>query len=207
MRNKLLGAATIILLVSATAFAQGGPPDEASGRPCRRNRAEMRERMQQVRMEKLSEALNLEEGTTQQLAVLMDNNAVQQRQLRDRHRALLDQLEDELAKESVDPVVVRKAVDDFKKSRLEMAQANNSLLDEISGILTEEQMAEFLVFVPQFERNMRRMMFDARARRMQRDCFRTPAGPDWECPLGNEPMQRQRGRGFSDSPPAMEPVQ
>jgi hypothetical protein len=195
MRNNWLMAVALVFLMGAPAFAQSGAVDDTQQPPYARKREVLQERIEQAQLQKMTEVLNLDEATAQKLAPLIKEHTERQRQLRVKRINLVDQLRGELAKESADPAFLRKTLGEFKQNELDIVQGRNNQLDEFSKILSDEQMAKLVVFVPQFERDVKRAMRDVRARRQQGNMMPGPNFPQ-NCPLGNEPM-----RGGLDMPP------
>jgi len=151
--------------------------------------------MESMMMTKLVERLELDEQTAQKLSPLLNQQLEAQRQIRWKRVELMRQLKDEVAKEASDPVLLRKAVNDYKLLEIERAELGNRQIDELSQVLSEEQVAKLIVLVPRYERKMKEMIYDSRARRRMRDCPPQASGELPVCPLGNEPMSGPRG-GF-----------
>jgi hypothetical protein len=210
MRRTVFLTAALIFIAAATAFAQ---PNEQSGqgrqggqeKAGKQNRARLRERIEMVKMWKLTQALDLDEATAEKLFPLLNQYEDQQRQLRVKRAELLKQLNDELKKDSADPAILRKTVDEYKKNDAELVQTRNQRMDDLSKILSEKQMAQLIVFVPRFEREVKNLMNDVRARRRLKDYGNAGQRGTAQCPLGNEPMRRQGGNSIldqADAPPA-----
>lgn len=193
MRKTLILATTIIFFLAATALAEPTGPGPRPQRGQGKNRARLQQRIELMKMWKLTQALDLNEETAQKLFPVINQFDERERQLRMSRRDLIKQLREELAKETADPDAIRKLVDEVKKNELEMAQSHNQQLDEMSKILNEEQMAKLIVFVPQFERNIKQLMYDVRARRRQKGGSMGGPGNPQQCPLGNQPMRDRRG--------------
>lgn len=198
MTRKILLTAVLVFLMGATAFAQ--PDGGGQWQSGKANRARLRERIDCMKRSQITKVLNLDEETSQKLFPLMDKFQEQRRQLRRRQMDLMKELKDELAKEPADSAAIKNTLDAFKRTQLEMAEMRTRQLDELGTVLTQEQVAKFVVSMPQFMRNMRDMMENVRARRRQRDCFMGEPGNWQQCPLGNEPMRKGMNRWFTDQP-------
>jgi len=207
MIRKLFLSAALVLLMASTAFAQ--PIDNKGGQwqNSRGNKARLRERIDCMKMCRITEVLNLDEETSQKLFPLMNKFQEQRHQLRRQRADLMKQLRNELAKQPADAAALKGTMDAFKRNQIEMAETRNKQLDELGTVLTQEQVAKLVLFMPRFERNMKDLMHDVRARRRQRDCSMAAPGGWQQCPLGNEPMRRRMNRSFSgqpDIPPAQQ---
>ncbi len=193
MRHKILSLAlAALLLLPVSAFAQAKSPAADPSKPNAKQRERVRERIEMMKMWKLTEALDLDEQTAQKLFPLLNTYEEQNRQLRQKRTGLIKQMQAEIGKEKADPAALKKLVDEFKKNELEITRSRNQQIDDISTVLSEEQVAKLIVFVPQFEKNVRNMMGEVRARHRHKDCAAAPECQQ-QCPLGHEPRHWQRG--------------
>ncbi len=196
-----------MFLLSATAFAQTDPSDKPPGKPMRHheheemgpsgkpeerpmwNREHMWKRIEMMKMWKLTEALNLDEKTAAKLFPMIHEYDQQQWKLRQKRHEIMKDMKAELEKEKPDSATLDKMIDAFKQNERDMVDSRNKALSELSKVLTQEQVAELIVAIPKFEHEVRKWMYEARARHMgdgmgMRGCgMCTQCGGECPCPM------------------------
>ncbi len=192
-RWRILAMAAAVVLASATAV-QAWPFGDESGRRPHRQREKQRERIGLMMMWRLTNALELDQDTAAKLFPMMREFDVEKRQLHEKRRDMIQQMRTEVEKDNPDRAALRKMIDDFKQNELDMVGLRNKRLDDLSKILSDEQVAKMIIFVPQFERNVRELISDVRARRrqhggmpMQRESGDMPSGPMGQGMMGPGP--------------------
>ena len=150
-------------------------------------REQMRDRVELMLMWKLTEALDLDDETATKLFPLLKESNKRQRELREKRRDMIKQIEDEVDKEAPDSTVLRSMIDEFKKNERAMVDARIQRLDSFSEILTDEQIAKMIALVPKFERRVKDMIHEGRRmrkeRRMNRGNFDDKkGGRGWDLP-------------------------
>ncbi|NQU07684.1 MAG: hypothetical protein HQ583_03915 [Candidatus Abyssubacteria bacterium] len=159
-----------VIALSSVAVAQprwgGGQGWE--GRPRNENRARMRERIHMMKMWKLTEVLELDEQTTAKLFPLMREFAVKQQELRAKRVEIVKQMRQELDKDAPDSAVFSPLIDEFKQNERAMVEARITRLDDMSKLLGDEQVAKVIALTPEFERQFRGLLGEARAMRKSR---------------------------------------
>ena len=193
----VLIAVMAVLFLSATAFAQMDPSDDPRERPMRnpeqmgpsgepqerpmRNRAQMWKRIEMMKMWKLTEALNLDEKTAAKLFPMIHEHDQQQWKLRQARHQIMKDMKAELEKEKPDSAALANMTDAFKQNERDMVDARNKALTELSKVLTKEQVAEMIIAIPKFEHEVRKWMYEARARRMGHGMGRGGRGMCMQC--------------------------
>lgn len=147
-------AVTLLLLAAGTANAQQTDLPPAA-----------LERLERVRMERLREALELDEATARELGRLMQNFR------RERHEAALAQrsatqtLQRTLQRRPVDENEVSRALEALERSRRSAHELGQRQLAELGRVLSPSQRAKFLLFNRQFDERLRQELVKRRIRR------------------------------------------
>ncbi|MBI5118544.1 hypothetical protein HZA56_18915 [Candidatus Poribacteria bacterium] len=128
----------------------------------------LRERVELMAMWKLTDALNLDQETAAKLFPMLHDLNVQQQKLREKRREIFEGMKAEIEKKQPDSKVLKKMIEQFQENETDMVKLRNKKLDDASKLLTDEQVARMIVFVPQFERDVRQMIDEVRTRRHDR---------------------------------------
>ncbi len=145
----------------------GGGPGQGDG-PGMQKHEKLRERIELMAMWKLTDALDLDQETAAKLFPMLHEFNAQQQELREKRREIIVGLKTEVEKKKPNSDSLSEMIEDFKENEIELVKQRNKKLDELSKLLTEEQVAKMIVFVPQFERDVRQMIDDVRMRRHER---------------------------------------
>ncbi len=192
MKKTWIVATTIaVTAVFATiAVAQPGPPDDKGKKRKheRWNRAETQERVELMKMWKLTDALDLDQETAAKLFPLMNEYDAKIREIRKQRHEISKQMREELDKSETDSAALRRMIDDFKKNELNMAEMKVKKFEAMSKVLTDEQAAKALLLIPQFERDMKKMFGEVREWRQHRRQMRE----------GDEDFPKKPRRRMSD---------
>jgi Spy/CpxP family protein refolding chaperone len=128
----------------------------------------LRERVELMAMWKLTDALNLDQETAAKLFPMLHDLNVQQQKLREKRREIVKGMKVELEKKKPDSKALKKMIEQFQENEIDMVKLRNKKLDDTAKLLTDEQVAKMIVFVPQFERDVRQMIDEVRTRRHDR---------------------------------------
>lgn len=159
----LLIAAALVLTSVALAHAEWG-----KGRHDKGDKQKMRERVELIKMWKLTEALDLDQETAAKLFPLMNEFDQKQRALRQKRGETMKQMKEEIDKDASDPAALRSLIDGFKQNERDMTEMRIQRLDALSKVLTDEQVAKMIALVPKFERRIKELIGEARAMQKQR---------------------------------------
>lgn len=159
----LLIAAALVLTSVALAHAEWGKSRHDKG-----DRQKMRERVELIKMWKLTEALDLDQETATKLFPLMNEYDNKQRDLRNKRGETMKQIQEELKKDAPDAAVLRASIDLFKRNERDMTEMRMQRLDALSKVLTDEQVAKMIALVPKFERRIKELIGEARTMQKQR---------------------------------------
>ena len=163
----LLIAAALVLTSVAIAHAEWG-----MGRHDKGDKQKMKERIELIKMWKLTEALDLDQETAAKLFPLMHEFDVKQRQLHMNRGETIKLMREELKGETADSMALRALIKEFKKNEREMVDLRIERLDSMSEHLSDEQIAKMISLVPKFERGVRELLGDARQMRKDRRMMR-----------------------------------
>jgi hypothetical protein len=128
---------------------------------------EMREKIEMVIMWKLTEELDLDQETANKLFPILNESNKQQRELRQKRGDTMKQIKEELKREFPEAATLRTLIAEFKQNERDMVEARIKRLDDLSKILSEEQIAKLIALVPKIERSVRDAIHEGR--RMYRE--------------------------------------
>ncbi|MEC4676819.1 MAG: hypothetical protein VST72_07885 [Nitrospirota bacterium] len=169
MRKKIiLSALTLLMLtVFATDGRCVGPgPDGPDRPPSREQMEKVRERIEAIKIWKMTKALNLDEKTAARLFPLMNRFDKErgeiQRKIRDGLKEIKDGLKD---KDDRQLIGIMEKLEDYHR---ELQRLKDREWAELKGILTVEQQARFLVFTEEFQNEIRNIIARTKGRRFER---------------------------------------
>ncbi len=176
MKRKALIVLTIAVAVALGAvtiahakWGEGGRSDRPYGK---QDKERMRERIELMKMWKLTEALDLDQETAAKLFPLMHEFDVRQRQLHKNRGETIKLMREKLDGESADSSALRALITEFKKNERKMVDLRIERLDSMSEHLSDVQVAKMIALVPRFERGVRELLGDAREMRKERRMMR-----------------------------------
>ena len=166
----LAAIATILVFASVTtADARWGDGKWGEGKRGRKfDERQMKERVEMMKMWKLTQILDLDQETAAKVFPLMHEFDVKQYELRRQCSDTIKQIRDSLDSDVVDSAALGSLIDRFKKSEREKVELRIERLDALSKVLSDEQIAEMIALVPKFEQRMRGMFEKAGAGRQDR---------------------------------------
>lgn len=149
-------------LSAGAAFGQ--PPGMAPPEPPSREQMQKtRERIRTLRMWKLTEALSLDEGTASKLFPILGKYEKKREEtenkLRQDMRALREALQEE------DEAGLRAIIGRLEEHHKALQRLKDEERGELKEILSVKQQARYILFQMDFNREIRRMIRDARERR------------------------------------------
>lgn len=161
-------AAALVLTSVATAHAKWGEGRGGEEKRKKADEKQMRERVELMKMWKLIEVLELDQETAAKLFPLMNEFDAKQQDLQKTRRETIKQMREELEKDASKPDALRSLIDRFKQNERDMVEMRIRRLDSLTKILSDDQIAKMIMFVPKFERGVREMLGEARARQKDR---------------------------------------
>lgn len=184
-KSLLVAIAVGIFAFSLTAQAQ--PLEDAKTKrkeiqkeERKRRKDHMRERIELMVMWRLTEELDLDEKTANKLFPALNNSNKQQQKFRKKRGETIKQIKEELRNDLPEPETLGRLIAEFKQNERDMVEARIKRLDDLSQILSQEQIAKMITLVPGFEKKVKEMIHDGRKMRKER-------GKKWKNPDGSGP--------------------
>lgn len=140
LKNVLAGGALLAALAaSAPALAQPAPGGRRADK-----RAQVEERMREVRKRMLRDRVGLDEKKALAVEKVLDKNAGAERVARQEERKYREEIERLLAADSSDQAAYAKALAGLRASEKKLAAMRQSELDEVAKLLTPKEQAKFV---------------------------------------------------------------
>jgi hypothetical protein len=181
---KGLTIVTMVLMlttVTMTAFGQQRPASiqtgsqynddigvENTGRPGRgepmsdEKRAEIRIKIETIRIWRLTEALKLDANTSAKLSSLLSSLDQQRREIQREQRGTLTMLQQSLKSPKREESRIKSDLEKLEKNNRAMQELKNKEMSGLKNLLTIEQQARYVIFQQEFMREMRGMIHGAR---------------------------------------------
>ncbi len=177
--HKLLTITMFLMLLglSGNAFAAPPGPDEDSmmappgsppgpmmaaapgtGSVDPAKQEELRKRMETVRMWKLKDELKLDEKTANQVSAILSKYDEKRMTLRQDERKAFQELRETLKQAKPDENRLKQILARMEKNREDLHQLMTEESGELKGVLTVEQQARYVLFIPKFHHDLKKMM-------------------------------------------------
>ncbi len=159
MKFLLTSFAVLIfaIAVTVTLFAQDQPPMRGPGA----------ERIEQFKKIRIMEALKMDDETSIKFFTCYNKHTEAMRVIQKDHNALIDKLQD-LCNSNANNSDIEQAIKDVEMSEEKIAETRSKFLDELKGIISIKQIAEYIVFERNFNKNLREIMRDIAKERWNR---------------------------------------
>jgi hypothetical protein len=125
-------------------------------------RAEIRKKIEAVRMWRLTEALKLDANTSGKLSSMLSSLDLQRREIQREQMGTLKMLKHTLDSPKPEESHIKSDLDKLEKNYHAMQQLKNSEMRSLKRLLTIEQQARYVIFQQEFMREMRGMIHGAR---------------------------------------------
>lgn len=169
-------------------LAQGGPPDDGGHRrhwgPGRTEAPDFRH-LEQLRLLKMLEVLELSEGQEVAFVTLFHGFREEMRRLQEENREVVTQLADGLAEDTLDDATIEGLIDRVHELKRQQFEHLNELMEESEQILTPCQRGKLVVFHERFEAEMLKKLRAFRERRFNPGMSDNEPSP---APNSNEPQ-------------------
>jgi len=119
---------------------------------------ERHERLEQIRIERMREALELTEQQAAEVARAMDEVQRTMRESREREREALVRLRANLRSDSPDQNALRESIAAIEREREAIAGARRQEADRLRQQLNVEQQAKLMLFTRQFDERLRQLV-------------------------------------------------
>jgi hypothetical protein len=159
--NKFFQFFLIIFIALPNAMnAQPGPPDMPPPSP---------QRIEQYKKVRLLEVLNLDEEKSARFLTRYDKFTKETYDLMKKQRDLVDELDKKLKNNASDQEL-SATIEDILNCNEKIAETRTKYFHGLNDILTNRQIAEYMVFEREFARNIREVMHDlARDKRGEKE--------------------------------------
>ena len=171
-----IGVGLFIVGFSLPGFSQ--PPGEGrprgSDRPVLKGdespqpiekREKIRKRIELIRMWKLTEELDLTEETGAKLFPILHKYDEKRIKLGKERRKITEQLRKALEDEATPDEEIEAAMEKVEKNALAASDLLRQQREELKGVLSPRQQAKFILFQGEFQREIRKLIAEARERR------------------------------------------
>lgn len=157
---------TLFLVIGFNQSSLAEPPEDFDRPPPKGQMEKVRKRIETLKMWKLTQALDLDEKTSAKLFPLLSKydkkRAEIERAMRDDMKELRESLKERREGN------LKNILDKLEQNHKAIQMINDEERAELKKILTIEQQARFILFQQEFDREIRRIIAEARERRHER---------------------------------------
>ena len=159
---------------AATSMAEprGGDFDAP---PTREQMEKVRNRIETLRMWKLTKALDLDEKTSAQIFPLLNRYDKKRAEIENAMRDNMRELRESLRGKREGQL--KNILDRLEQNHRSMQSIKDAEWEELKGILSVEQQAKFIIFQLEFDREIKKIIEETRERRQDRLGKDMPARP------------------------------
>jgi hypothetical protein len=125
------------------------------------------ERIEQFKKVRLMEVLKMDEESSIRFFARYNKHVETLRSIQKDHNALIDRLQN-LAESNANNSEIEQAIKDIGMSEEKIAETRSKFLVEIKDIISLKQVAEYVVFERNFNKNLREIMRDIVKERWER---------------------------------------
>jgi Skp family chaperone for outer membrane proteins len=147
----------LTLMIFSTLLAQDQPP----------MRGPAAERIEQFKKVRLMEALKMDDETSIRFFARYNKYVESLHAIQKDHNALVDQLQ-KLTKSDANNSDIEQAIKDIGMSEEKIAETRSKFLVELRDVISIKQIAEYVIFERNFNRNLREIMRDIAKERWNR---------------------------------------
>ena len=130
-------------------------------------REKIRKRIELIRMWKLTEELDLTEETGTKLFPILHKYDEKRIGLQKERQNIMNQLRKSLEDEATSDEEIEAAMDNLEKKALAQSDLIRQQREELKGVLSPRQQAKFILFQREFHREIRKIITEARERRIR----------------------------------------
>jgi len=173
--RRLIGFLSLILLVGLVQVPLVMAAEKMAGE---RDLSRVRKKVEALRAWQLTEALNLDEGTSARLFPVMKEADQERWRLELSNRDLVRKLSRTLDGPKPDPEAVNKILDELQSNRRRLLRVDERHMEKVRQILSPVDAARYLIFQIKFRREIRRKVAEAVRDRNRPDRLEGPGGSD-----------------------------
>ena len=167
MVEKMFKIFLVVLLAAGFSTVSLAEPQKDIEKPPSKEQMEkVRKRIETLRMWKLTDALNLDEKTSAQVFPLLSKYDKKRGEIEQSLRGSMREMRESLREKHEGNL--KNILDKLEESHKSLQRIKEEEWSEIKKILTIEQQARFILFQQEFEREIRKIIAEARERRPER---------------------------------------
>ncbi len=153
IKNLITTVLILVGVIVGESVAQRRPP---GGGPLRGPGAE---RVEQFKKLRLMEILQLDEETSIKFFSRYNKHAESVREIRAKQMKLFQEIQS-LRRSNASDAEYGKVLKELLRLEDQLNEAKKAYMDELSGVLTQKQLAEYVVFEVRFQQNLRELLQD-----------------------------------------------
>ncbi|MBI5198410.1 MAG: hypothetical protein HZA09_00075 [Nitrospirae bacterium] len=167
MVEKMFKIFLVVLLVAGFSTVSLAEPQEDIERPPSKEQMEkVRKRIETLKMWKLTQALELDEKTSAQVFPLLSKYDKKRGEIEQSLRGSMRELRESLREKREGNL--KNILDKLEENHKALQRIKEEEWSELKKILTLEQQARFILFQQEFEREIRKIIAEAREKRLER---------------------------------------
>jgi hypothetical protein len=155
--NTISCAVFFALAVSSILIAQDQPPMRGPGA----------ERIEQFKKVRLLEVMNLDEETSIRFFARYNKHMETLRMIQKDHNELIDQLQ-RFNTSNANSAEIEPVIKNIEMSEEKIAETRSKFLEELKEVISIKQIAQYVVFERNFNKNLREIMRDIAKERWNR---------------------------------------
>lgn len=175
LRDILKFFLALILVTGFSMNGMAGPPEDTDRPPSKEQFEKIRKRIETLKMWKLTQALDLDEKTSSQLFPLLSKYDRKRVEIEKSLRRGIKELRESLKERHEGNL--KNILDRLEEDHNALQKIKEEEWTELKKILTIEQQAKYVIFQQEFEREIRKIIAEARERRLERSGKDRPERP------------------------------
>lgn len=157
---------SIILLLGLAANSAAEPAEDFDRPPSKEQMEKIRKRVETLKMWRLTEALNLDEKTSALVFPILNRFDKKRYELEESLREGMRDLRESLRDKKEERL--KKILNKLEDNHRTLQNLKQDEWAELKKVLTVEQQARFIIFLTEFEREVRKLIAEAREKRQGR---------------------------------------
>jgi Spy/CpxP family protein refolding chaperone len=167
MVEKMFKIFFVVLLVAGfSTVSLAEPQEDIEKQPSKEQMEKVRKRIETLKMWRLSDALDLDEKTSTSLFPLLSKYDRKRAEIEQSLRGSMKDLRESLREKREGNL--KNILDKLEENHKALQRIKEEEWSEIKKILTLEQQARFVIFQQEFEREIRKIIAEAREKRLER---------------------------------------
>lgn len=167
MVEKMFKIFFVVLLVAGfSTVSLAEPQEDIEKQPSKEQMEKVRKRIETLKMWRLSDALDLDEKTSTSLFPLLSRYDRKRAEIEQSLRGSMKDLRESLREKREGNL--KNILDKLEENHKALQRIKEEEWSEIKKILTLEQQARFVIFQQEFEREIRKIIAEAREKRPER---------------------------------------